>query len=152
MCEMTHEHPHSNVLTALIAELDEELRKIYGKAQLESDPFNQLAADDIALVAWVGGEAVACGAYRSVSTRADVVEIKRMYVRPSSRRKGIAMKLLSQLEQHAAENGYRKAQLETGTSQPDAIALYQRQGYIRIANFPPYTDKTNSVCMEKLLS
>lgn len=152
ICEFRQEHPHSKVLTDLIAQLDQELCQIYCKAQLESDPYNILAAEDIAFVVWMDDQAVACGAYRAVPDRDDVVEIKRMYVRRSSRRKGIAMRLLQQLEQHAAEHGYRKTRLETGTSQPQAIALYQRHGYYRIPNFPPYTDKAASVCMEKLLS
>ena len=128
MFKMTREHPHSSVLIGLIRPLDEELCQIDGKAQLDSDPHNKLGEDDIALVAWESEIAVACGAYGTVADRADVVEIKRMYEQPSSGRRGLAITLLCRLQQHAAKAGYRKAQRETGTSQPEAIALYEREG------------------------
>lgn len=152
MCELTQEQPGAKVLTTLFAELDRELCQRYGKAQLDSKPHNQLTADAIAFVCWVQERAVGCGAYRPVPGFTDVVEIKRMFVRSCSRRRGIGAKLLDRLEQHAAQNGYQKAQLETGTSQPDAVALYERHGYQRIANFPPYTGRATSICMEKVIS
>ena len=58
---------------------------------------------------------------------------------------------MARLEEWAAELGYTRAVLETGTSQPEAIGLYESIGYHRIDNYPPYVGVQNSVCYEKRL-
>jgi putative acetyltransferase len=59
--------------------------------------------------------------------------------------------VLSELESWAAELGYPKCVLETGKRQPEAIALYEKQGYQRIPNYGQYIGVENSVCFEKVL-
>jgi GNAT superfamily N-acetyltransferase len=79
------------------------------------------------------------------------MEIKRMYVRPGSRRKGIAFRVLNELEKWAGELSYRKTILETSLRQPEAIGLYKKNGYTLIPNFGQYTGFENSICFEKQL-
>jgi len=104
------------------------------------------------VVAWVKGEAVGCGAFRPLSEDQDhVAEIKRMYVEPTMRRRGISRSILSELEKLARNCGYTVIRLETGLRQPSAIRLYETSGYHRIEPFGRYRDDPLSVCFEKLL-
>lgn len=77
------------------------------------------------------------------------IEIKRMYVIPSHRGSGVARVLLAAAEQAARELGAARVILHTGDRQPEAIRLYEREGYTRIPIYPPYTSMTWSTCFEK---
>ena len=72
-----------------------------------------------------------------------------MYTLPESRRKGIATKILSELEKWASELSYKKCILETGKRQPEAIELYKKNGYKNISNYGQYKEIENSICFEK---
>jgi putative acetyltransferase len=102
------------------------------------------------LVGSLSGWPVACGAYRPMSP--DVAEIKRMYVEPDFRGRGLGRLILQELETRARRDGYLLARLETGTSQPEAIRLYERAGYHRIDCYGIYVGNPGSVCFEKGLS
>lgn len=67
-------------------------------------------------------------------------EIKRMYVGPAGRRRGLARMMLAHLERTAAESGARRMVLETGMGQPEAIALYESAGYEPVEAFGYYAD------------
>lgn len=92
---------------------------------------------------------VACGAIKPFAN--DIMEIKRMYVLPGYRNKGHASGLLAQLELWARELGIKKCVLETGKNQPEAIALYLKNGYRVIPNYGQYQGIENSICFEKEL-
>ena len=79
------------------------------------------------------GAAVACGGFRSL--RDGVAEIKRMFVERTARGRGLGRRVLLFLEERARRAGYAEIWLETGTNQPEAMALYESAGYLRI---PPY--------------
>ena len=72
-----------------------------------------------------------------------------MYTLPGYRGKGIATRVLNELESWAAELTYQKCILETGKRQPDAIWLYQKNGYKITPNYGKYVAMENSVCFEK---
>jgi GNAT superfamily N-acetyltransferase len=92
---------------------------------------------------------VGCGALKEYA--AQVMEVKRMYVVPENRKKGIATKILSELENWARELSFARCILETGKRQPEAIELYRRNGYRLIPNYGQYADVQNSLCFEKML-
>jgi putative acetyltransferase len=102
------------------------------------------------LIAWVGGRPVGCGALRPMAP--GVAEVKRMYVEPDVRGRGIARQLLAALERRAAELGYVGLRLETGLRQVSAMRLYESAGYERIANYGPYLSNPLSACYEKRLA
>jgi putative acetyltransferase len=103
------------------------------------------------LVAVVGGRVVACGAWQPLEP--GVAEIKRMYVRPAYRGRGIARQLVVALEEEEALAADRPViRLETGTYLPSAIALYRSSGYRSIAPYGEYVGNTYSVCFEKHLA
>lgn len=92
------------------------------------------------------GQAVACGA---IVLSAEHGELKRMYTLPSQRGQGVAGQLLALLQQSAMARGCRRFVLETGPLQPEALAFYERQGFVRRGPFGDYWDDPNSVFMEK---
>jgi GNAT superfamily N-acetyltransferase len=111
--------------------------------------FNNIDMLKNCVVTYLGDEAVACGAFKPFSE--DSVEIKRMYTNPEKRKLGLASETLNALEIWAEESGYKKCVLETGIMQPEAIALYEKNGYKRISNYGQYAGVENSVCFEKIL-
>lgn len=108
-------------------------------------------ADEV-LVSWVAfvdGEPAAMASLRALGRPPKVVhEVKRVFVVPSHRRRGLADQAMEAVERSAAERGIATLRLQTGTRQPEAIALYERRGWRRIAPYPPYLTPT-SVCFEK---
>ncbi len=95
------------------------------------------------------GAPVACGAIRRRD--AETAEIKRMYVRPTARGRGLSRLVLGELESTARRLGYRALVLETGLRQPEAIALYESEDYTVIPNFGFYRESPLSVCYRKEL-
>lgn len=100
-------------------------------------------------VAFLGNEAVASGGFRRIDV--DVVEIKRMYVVPAQRRKGLSRRLLTHLEDAARRDGARRVLLETGHAQPEAIALYRSSGYDQVDGFGHYACQPGSFAFGKNL-
>lgn len=102
------------------------------------------------LVGYVAGDAVACGGLRRL--REGIAEIKRMYVAPGWRRRGLGRRLLAGLEQAATNAGYREVWLETGTAQPEALELYRSAGYAPIPAYGHYRCAPESRCFGKRLA
>jgi putative acetyltransferase len=102
------------------------------------------------VVAYVLGEPVGCGAFVAVGD--DVAEIKRMFVRPSHRRTGVARRILAALERRIGAAGFDTVILETGTLQPEAMALYEGFGYLPTEPYGEYIGNPMSACFEKKLS
>jgi len=102
-------------------------------------------------VAWLDEKPVGCGALRPMP-ETTIAEIKRMYVQPAARGQGIARHMLTKLEYLAGVFGYQKIRLETGIYQPEAIRLYEKNGYARIACYGMYADDSLSVCYEKTIT
>ena len=134
---------------ALVRHLDVELAERDGEEHGFYAQFNKPVGLGGVVVAYLGGEAVGCGAFKRYED--DVAEIKRMFTRPEARGKRIASAVLRELEAWAGEAGFSECILETGLKQPEAIALYTREGYEVIPNYGQYAGMENSVCMRKLL-
>jgi GNAT superfamily N-acetyltransferase len=98
-------------------------------------------------VAYLSGCPVGCGAVRRIEPH--VAEIKRMYVAPGARGRGVGRQILDALEAEAHRLGVRRMVLETGPRQPEAIALYTRAGFTETPLFGEYVDLQFSVCMAK---
>lgn len=133
----------------LVKQLDADLAVTDGDEHAFYDQFNKLDAIKYVLLVFENETAVGCGAIKEFD--AQTMEIKRMYVAPDYRGKGIASKVLTALEKWAAELGYKRCVLETGTRQSSAIRLYQKSGYQRIPNYGQYAHAENSLCFENKL-
>lgn len=150
--EVRPEPLDSPVALELIAALNAELSRDYPPAQR----FHSLAADEVGegsgafLVAWLDGVPAGCGAVRVISP--GVAELKRMYVVPAARGRGLSRAVLSELETRATALGATRVVLETGDKAQAALGLYGSAGYTRIPCFGAYAASPTSVCFEKRLA
>jgi ribosomal protein S18 acetylase RimI-like enzyme len=108
------------------------------------------------LVGYLDDVPVACGGWRAHDGPAPDfqpgdAELKRMYVSASARGRGFARAVLGELERTALERGRTRTVLETGTAQPEAVALYDSSGYTRIPKFGHYKEDPRSICFAKAL-
>jgi len=134
----------------LTCELDHDLNRRYGAEQAQYDAHNRLPDLATALVAALGDFPAACGCFKEIDN--GTAELKRIFVKPECRGKGIAKQLVRALEGWANELGYKRMVLETGYGQPEAIGLYEALGYRRIENYGPYAGMESSVCFAKPLT
>jgi putative acetyltransferase len=133
----------------LIKELDKGLKENYEDLQKEYDKYNKVELLETVLVAYENKEPVGCGCFKKFDTK--TVEIKRMFVKPAHRGKGISKKILNELENWASQMNFRYAVLETGIKQIEAVGLYTNVGYNRIENYGQYKNMTTSICFRKEL-
>ena len=131
----------------LVKLLDADLAQRDGEEHAFYAQFNTIDNIKYVVLAYENEKPLGCGAIKEYE--ANTMEIKRMYVEPGSRNKGIATKILSELEHWASELSYTKCILETGKRQPEAIGLYKRNGYTLIPNYGQYAGTENSLCFEK---
>jgi putative acetyltransferase len=138
---------------ALAQAQQEEMRGLYG-GEADIGPARDAAMfvepDGVFLVVRDDdGAAVACGGIARFD--ADRAELKRMFVVPGARGRGLGRRILVELENAAQRLGYASVVLETGDRQPEALGLYESSGYERIPCYPPYDSRTLSLCFEKRL-
>ena len=147
------DHPDAR---RLIAELQQEYVHRYGGEDATPTDVTEFAAPGgTFLVGYLDGVAVACGGWRGRAPGPEFAvgdaEIKRMYVVPAARGRGLSRVLLAELERRAIEAGRRRLVLETGIRQPEAIALYTSSGYREISRFGMYRCSPGSRYLGKVL-
>jgi putative acetyltransferase len=134
----------------LVKQLDADLAIRDGADHSFYAPFNTIDSIRHAIVAYTqAGEPVGCGAIKPFDEKS--MEVKRMWVVPSHRGMGVASQILSALEKWATDLHFEKCVLETGMKQPEALALYAKNGYRIIENYGQYAGVENSVCFEKFV-
>ena len=133
----------------LVAKLDKELSIRDGEDHDFYHQFNGIDQLEFVMLAYIGDEAIGCGALKLFAT--DTIEVKRMYALDNFRGQRIATKLLIELEHWAQELNFKNIVLETGLRNPEAIAVYRRSGYVRIENYEQYAGIEGSVCFGKKL-
>jgi len=133
----------------LVKLLDQDLAYRDGKDHTFYHQFNKIDDLSYVIVAYLENKPIGCGAMKEFQS--DVVELKRMYVLPTYRARGVAKRILIELEDWARELNYGKCVLETGKQQPEAINLYRSNNYKIIPNYGQYLGIDNSVCFEKYL-
>ncbi len=131
----------------LVKQLDIGLAERNGEKHSFYAQFNKIDRIKYVVIAYDDEKPIACGALKEYEP--DTMEVKRMYVSPESRGKGIATQILTALENWAAELSCEKIILETGKKQPEAIELYKKNRYKTIPNYGQYKGVENSVCFEK---
>jgi len=134
---------------SLSDELHKELELFYGKGLIE-DFKNE---NDQMLVFYIAyneiEEAVACGALKHFNDT--TAEIKRMYVKPAYRGRGLSKLILRQLEDYAKDLNYQRLILETGLKQPEAMSLYSKFGYKPLQCYGRHINDPDSRCFEKTI-
>jgi GNAT superfamily N-acetyltransferase len=123
----------------LVQAMRDEIAVIYDGLDLDGDAMPRAGAAELSppggafIVGYRGSEAVCCGGIKRLDDRA--CEIKRMYVVPRSRGRGVARRLLAELEETARALGYVTVRLDTGPRQAGARRLYQSAGYVEVEDF-----------------
>ncbi len=150
LMHITLESPDQLEVISLIAELDAYQDALYPPESRHALDLESLKQANVvfAVARNAAGQAVGCGA---VVIYAEYGELKRMYVHPGSRGGGLAKKMLALLESTATARGCTLLRLESGPSQPEALALYAHCGYQGRGPYGDYTDDPLSVFMEKNL-
>jgi GNAT superfamily N-acetyltransferase len=147
-------HPDAVLLVEQVQQ--EYVVRYGGRDETPLDPTEFAAGKGRFFVGYVDDHPVATGAWRwhddvAGVERGPCVEIKRMYVAAPYRNRGHARAVLDHLETTGSEAGAATIILETGTAQPEAIALYESSGYRRIPDFGFYRDEPMSRCFAKSL-
>jgi GNAT superfamily N-acetyltransferase len=125
--------PASELLAAMVAEMNELYGDIEFPGMPTATPADFAPPAGAFLVGFDEGEPVCAGGIKRIAP--DAAEIKRMYVVPAARRRGVARALLRALEDAARARGYAFVRLDTGPLQQGAMTLYAAEGYTEIANF-----------------
>jgi GNAT superfamily N-acetyltransferase len=135
----------------LIERVQQEYVQRYGGPdEAAVDPAEFLPPRGLFLVAEVDGVPAGCGAWRAIG--ADVAEIKRVYVEPGFRRRGLAHELVVCLERSGGAAGHREVVLNTGDRQPEALALYAELGYRPVSGYGIYACSPGAVFLGKRLA
>ena len=143
--------PASQEARDLIAQLDAYQESLYPPESNHLLSTEALRQSNVTfLLLRVDGRAAGCGAV--VNQDGAYAEIKRMYVLPEYRGLRMGRRILSELESACRAAGLTLARLETGIAQPEALALYERSGYVRRGPFGDYVEDPLSVFMEKRLT
>jgi putative acetyltransferase len=145
------EKPNKKPITELIEKLDDYLISLYPpESNHLLDIKTLLQPDIIFLTAKDGHEYLGCGAIRIA--KGQYAEIKRMYVSPGARGKGVGYTILCELQKIALQLGWKILRLETGTKQPQAIKLYEKFGFYKISAFGEYRPTGLNLFYEKRIA
>ncbi len=151
MITVSRETPHQDDIVALIRQSDALMTSLYPAESNHLVDVESLAQPHAHFfVAREVGRAVGCGAF--VLGEDGRAEMKRMFVSPRARGKGVARALMMRLEIEAAREGVTLMRLETGIRQPEAIALYRKFGYVERGPFGSCKPDPLSLFMEKPLA
>jgi GNAT superfamily N-acetyltransferase len=148
------------VARVLVARVQQEYVDRYGGPdEAAVDPAEFVPPAGLFLVAEVGGVPAGCGAWRrhtedgaTGDAGPAVAEVKRVYVEPGFRRRGLAQALVAALEDSARRAGYRSVVLNSGDRQPEAIALYEAVGYVPVPGYGIYAGLPGAVFLGKRLT
>ena len=133
----------------LDALLNDSYVERFGDIALKYFEINSLKNMDDFFIAYDGDIAAAIICLKKFDE--ETGEVKRLFVSPEYRRTGLAMKMIKCCEERAKEIGYNSMMLETGAKMPEAIELYEKNGYNRIDNFKEYIGDDETYCMKKNL-
>ncbi len=147
---ITQEHPNQPDIVALLAQLDAYFAALYPAESNHLLDIDSLARPGVVFLVARGADARLLGCAAFVE-RGSYAEVKRMVVEPASRGQGVGAALLGQIVARATAAGFTSLKLETGISQPEAIGLYERDGFGYCAPFGDYQLDPLSLFMEKAL-
>ena len=144
--------PESDGARALIALSDAYMTTLYPAESNHLESASALKAPNVLFLGcFLQDQMVGCGAVKILSNDGRYGELKRVFVLESHRGKGYSKAIMEKLEGHLKSSGIALARLETGISQPEALGLYKRLGYVERAPFGAYVEDPLSVFMEKRL-
>ncbi len=147
--------PTSDAAGRLIGLSDAYMAALYPAESNHLESVAALAQDNVMFLGChIDGQLAACGAVKILfddQAQLSYGEIKRVFVLDEFRGKGLSKLIMRALEDHLLAHDIHVARLETGISQPEALGLYFRLGYVERAAFGDYDEDPLSVFMEKSL-
>lgn len=150
MIEIIRTNSKNSDFIELVKELDAYLAITDGDDHEFYDQYNKLDSIKYVLVVYEDNKPIGCGSIKAFDVK--TVEIKRMYLKPEKRGRGIADRIIFELEKWAKELHYERCILETGERQVEAVQFYYKSGYKRAKNYGQYAGVENSLCFEKYLN
>jgi GNAT superfamily N-acetyltransferase len=144
--------PYDDPLAQYLVEAvqQEYVQRYGGRDAAVVEPAEFLPPQGLFLVVEVDGVAAGCGAWRAMPGGA--AEIKRVYVEPAFRRRGVARLVVAALEGSAAAAGHQEVVLNSGREQPEALALYEDLGYGPVPGYGVYACAPGAVFLGKRLT
>lgn len=143
---INRERPDTPDATSLILELEDHLAARYPAVSRHGYSVDKLIRENVHFFVLRHNDLPAsCG---GVQFFPGYAELKRMYTRPAFRGQGFARAMLEHLAAHVRTAGVSKLRLETGVHQAEAVALYEKFGFLRIGPFGNYTDDPLSLFLE----
>ncbi|MBO7744774.1 GNAT family N-acetyltransferase [Paenibacillus sp. MWE-103] len=137
-------------LLGLIGKLDAYLYALYPPEEVFGVDLDDPDLRDIHFAAaYLDGQPAGCGAIKELD--GTTTELKRFYVEPEFRNRGVAGRMLRYLEDKARARRYAVIRLETGGPQFEAVAFYKKHGYAPIEPYGEYIGCPSSLCFEKRL-
>lgn len=133
----------------LVIQLDSYLSVINGEEDHFFREHNSSYYLKHVVLVFCDDQVVACGAFKEYSP--GVIEIKRMFVRDTHRKIGLAGQVLTELLEWGKSLHYTTSILETARSMIPAVNFYSKFGFRIIENYGPYIAKESSICFEKHL-
>ncbi|MCG7552665.1 GNAT family N-acetyltransferase [Pseudoalteromonas sp. Of11M-6] len=135
-------------VVAVFSEIDKLMNSLYPIASAQSLSIEEINQPNVYAVGLQNEEGiVACGAIVKQFDKTLYGEIKRLYVKPSYRGKGLSKRIMQILLHYAGEAQIPLIRLETGSRQASAISLYESLGFERCERFGMYRDNPLSVFM-----
>jgi putative acetyltransferase len=136
----------------LIAASDVYMQSLYPAESNHLESVEALTAPNVTFFGcYIDEELAGCGAVKILHDDGSYGEIKRVFVTPAKRGKGISLAIMQRLEAHLQASGIATSRLETGIHQPEALRLYEKLGYAYRNPFGSYQLDPLSVFMEKML-
>lgn len=140
-------YDHTDAVQLINQVQHEYVTRYGGMDRTPVDPAQFLPPSGLFVVGYLDAVPVACGGWRSHGNGA--AELKRMYVVPPVRGRGLARAVLAELERTARQAGHRRIILETGNQQPEALALYHSEGYAPVPSFGYYATTPGAIHLGK---
>jgi GNAT superfamily N-acetyltransferase len=149
MLKLVRTNSNNEDFIYLVKQLDAYLKITDGDEHDFYNQFNSISALKHVVIAYLNKKPVGCGAIKQLSKKN--IEVKRMFTNKEARGKGIATRVLFELEQWAKLLNYDSIVLETGIRQTEAIKFYEKNLYKNIANYGQYIGVENSLCFQKTI-
>lgn len=144
--------PRTEPVRAILRQSDAYMASLYPSESNHMESEDALARPDLHFFGvWIGATVAACGAVKIQGDDGRYGEIKRVFVMPEFRGRGLSRQVMAQLEATLLELDIGLARLETGIHQPEALGLYAALGYSERPPFGSYAPDPLSVFMEKRL-
>lgn len=131
----------------LVEELDYGYYKRIGEELKKYEKYNEFKNPHTVILLLDNTKAVACASYRVFDEES--VEFKRVYVKKEYRKKGIAYKLIKELEKDVINRNFKYSYIVTGKNNYAAIKLYEKLNYFETDKFGQFKNDNTVICMKK---